>query len=261
MPEYVRAYRTRMLDMVKSGSPGYGIQFQGQPTECSVEIQHYSKASATYELQPKLSVTVTLSAHPNGEVTQKAVVTSSADTSINLSYILGLGISINRASYGQLTEAGPIPMPPPENSFNVLKQGCGFTVKNRNLDTLLEGFLEIDDELVPIETIQCGTFASTIPASFSSVLEVPSGSMRTLSTTFKLRPTAPNSSLPAELTPLLSCEGVQAPRWRHDSDNASFIVRRSMEYIMGCCTVPVGWDSVALVTDHVALPLGWNRDN
>lgn len=250
-----------MLDMIQSGSPGFGIQFQGQPQVCSVEIQHCSKASTTYELQPGLSATVTLLVHQHGEVTQTAVVSSTADTTINLSYDLGLGISINRASYGQLTEAGPIPMPLPDNRFNILEEGCGFIVENRNLGALLEGFLKIDDQNISIDTIQSGTFAATIPASFSSFLQIPSGSMRTLSATFKLRPAMKNGRLPAEPTSLFPCEKIQAPRWRHDSDNSSFIVRRNMEYIIGCCAIPVGRDSVALMTDHVALPLGWNRDN
>jgi uncharacterized protein len=51
--------------------------------------------------------------------------------------------------------------------------------------------------------------------------------------------------------------------WHSAENQAQFIVRRNLEYILGNCTVPLPSQSdvACLITDHVALPLGWNRDN
>lgn len=41
----------------------------------------------------------------------------------------------------------------------------------------------------------------------------------------------------------------------------TYIIRRNVDYILGNCCVPVSENEVAVLADHVALPLGWNRDN
>ncbi|UKZ57633.1 hypothetical protein TrVGV298_011493 [Trichoderma virens] len=49
--------------------------------------------------------------------------------------------------------------------------------------------------------------------------------------------------------------------WKKPETVETYIVRRNVDYILGNCAIPVSESAVALITDHVALPLGWNRDN
>jgi hypothetical protein len=51
----------------------------------------------------------------------------------------------------------------------------------------------------------------------------------------------------------------------HD-ETLAFMVARNVDYLLNCCSVDVkdenGNDGgVCIITDHVCLPLGWNRDN
>ncbi|KAH8772372.1 Six-hairpin glycosidase-like protein [Hyaloscypha finlandica] len=39
------------------------------------------------------------------------------------------------------------------------------------------------------------------------------------------------------------------------------IIKGNLSYILRNCAIPVGSSATCLITDHVALPLGWNRDN
>jgi hypothetical protein len=51
------------------------------------------------------------------------------------------------------------------------------------------------------------------------------------------------------------------PRWILDNLITSYVLRRNVEYVLANCVIPISTESVAIITDHVALPLGWNRDN
>lgn len=55
-------------------------------------------------------------------------------------------------------------------------------------------------------------------------------------------------------------EDIQS-HWMNETLMSTYIIRRNLEYIMANCSIPTSETSVAVITDHVALPLGWNRDN
>ncbi|RYP68168.1 hypothetical protein DL771_006818 [Monosporascus sp. 5C6A] len=79
-PKYVRSYRTRMLQYIKEGKGGFGLDVaENANPGCAQIITHR--------------------------------------------YALNLCLSLNRASYGQLTEGGPIPLPPSRNILCTTAEG------------------------------------------------------------------------------------------------------------------------------------------
>jgi len=260
-PMYVRAYRARMLKMIQLGRPGFGLRFEGRPTVVSIENCDLNVAMVKYQLRNGVSVVVTLSVDETGNVTQHATVSSSAAEETQIHYTLDLGISVNRASYGQLTEGGPVPIPPLENDLQILDSGYRYAIVNRHLGAHLEGSLTIDGIAVGMN-LENQTFVGTpVVGSTSGVISVAADASRSITARFRLIPdvairdraehTYPNG------LPVLS----SVRNWNKSESEALFIVRRNLEYILGNCTFPVSDTEVAVVTDHVALPLGWNRDN
>lgn len=261
-PKYVRAYRARMLKMIQLGRPGFGLRLEGTPLNVSIEICNLNIASIKYQFQKDISVAVTLMVDETGSVTQSMTISSTALEATKIRYILDMGISINRASYGQLTEGGPIPIPPLENELRILDHGRRYTIANRHLGACLNGSLEIDD--IPVELINIAneTFVGTpVAVSLSDMIKLPANASRSLTARFRLIPDATIKER-FEIPRSERLPGIGfSQNWITSENHALFILRRNLEYILGNCTIPVSDTEVALITDHVALPLGWNRDN
>jgi len=95
-PQYVRAYRARMLKMIQLGRPGFGLRFDGRPTTVLIENCDLNIAVVKYQLRSGISVVVTLSVDETGNVTQCATISSSISEDTQIQYTLDLGISVNR---------------------------------------------------------------------------------------------------------------------------------------------------------------------
>ena len=85
-------------------------------------------------------------------MTQSTVVSSDTSSIVEVSYTLSLELSVNRASYGQLTEGGPIPIPQSKNETKLLSSGCRWAIINENLDAMVEGTLYQNGQPVCIGT-------------------------------------------------------------------------------------------------------------
>ncbi|KIV99699.1 uncharacterized protein PV09_08632 [Verruconis gallopava] len=261
-PQYVRAYRARMLKMIRSGKPGFGVRFDRNSHQVAIEICDISTAIFKYHLHEHVTVTMTLKIDETGSVIQHAIISSTSSEPMQIPYIWDLGISINRASYGQLTEGGPIPIPPLENDFQILDQGDRYAIVNKHLNSHLEGSLWIDGTAVKMAKPMNETFVGRpVSISYSRMIEVPANSSRTILANFHLYPdvnvregreAVPNRQIPPSLS---------SQSWTPLESDALFIIRRNLDYFLGNCTFPVSETEVAVITDHVALPLGWNRDN
>jgi hypothetical protein len=251
-----------MLKMIQLGRPGFGLRFEGRPSRVSIEICDLNKASIRYQLREDVAVTVRLLVDETGSVTQSATITSAASETREIKYILDLGISVNRASYGQLTEGGPIPIPKSENRFELLDCGRGYAILNSNLGAHLEGSLDIDGATIEMVGLSRETFVGEpVAASFSETINLPANSSRSLTARYRLVQDVEIREDFDTLHPNGSLDGRSSSTWVQPENDALFIVRRNLEYILGNCAIPVSDTEVALITDHVALPLGWNRDN
>ncbi|EXJ59314.1 uncharacterized protein A1O5_12195 [Cladophialophora psammophila CBS 110553] len=259
---YVREYRTRMLKSVETGKPGFGLRFEVENRDTKVTLDGLGRATISSRTVDGLAITTSLRVTEDGEVIQYSEVRSFCDSTSLIMYTMDFGISVNRASYGQLTEGGPIPIPKSENKLSIADGGRGILIVNAPLGAQLEGHLETDGQRVNLqEAVQEKTFVNCpVEGACSQTLVIPPRASRALTAKFTLRPGIGfQTSREANLSPVVGLP----PLWRDQETTSKFIVRRNLEYILGNCTVPLSPSkhAVCLLTDHVALPLGWMRDN
>lgn len=255
--------------MIRSRKPGYGLRFESSPEPdlVSVKIVAMNEARLEYHISKDCLIDVILRVNEDGTITQNSIVSSSAESTIHVDYTFDLGMSVNRASYGQLTEGGPIPIPASKNALEIT--GDDFYITNSNLVAQIQGSLNLNDAPVKLNGLRDGTFEGVpVSASLKGSLELRPRSTVELQATFCLRPKV--EALHKTLTPQAEPDSTQKDptrTWRIDEGPESlhgfrsFVIRRNLEYILGACTIPVSATDTCLITDHVALPLGWNRDN
>jgi hypothetical protein len=258
-PEYVREYRAAMLHCVRSGTQGFGIRVNGTPSNLSISFVNNQSVLVTYTVED-FQVSTTLSISQDGEATQTTEVKSRAKTARDVDYTLALNVSVNRASYGQLTEGGPIPIPPSKNALQLFDHGRSWAVVNSNLDALVEGSLTCDGKPVPLEAViqEETVLDQPIKANFRGSIRVLPSESHTFISTYRLRPgthPAKQASLP------LSMPTASRGHWRLENNEVGLIIKRNLEYILSNCAIPIGKNATCFIADHVALPLGWNRDN
>jgi uncharacterized protein len=258
-PKYVREYRAAMLHCVRSRTQGFGIRVNGTPSKLSISFVNNQSVLITYMVEG-FEVSTTLSIGLGGEAVQTMRVKSRSKTAKDLDYSLALNVSVNRASYGQLTEGGPIPIPASKNELHLFEHGRSWVVVNSNLGAIVEGCLTCDGKIVSLET---GIHEETvldqpIKASFNGNIRVLPSESHTIISTYHLRPgthPAKQASLP------VSIQTSSRGRWKLENNEVGLIIKRNLEYILGNCAIPVDQNSTCFIADHVALPLGWNRDN
>lgn len=258
-PGYVRKYRATMLEHIRSGIHGFGVQFEGTPKNLGINFVDNQWILITYTIN-EFQLSTTLSINQSGEVAQSTRIRSKATSETGLAYTFALDISVNRASYGQLTEGGPLPIPPSKNALRLFDQGRRWAVINPNLDAAVEGSLSCNGHPMPLESeiYESVAIGEPIHARFRGTVQLPPNESCIFVSKFHLRP----GPLPFNNPTMISSLGSGfRGQWRLENDQRGLIIRRNLEYILGNCTIPVRNGFTCFITDHVALPLGWNRDN
>jgi hypothetical protein len=200
----------------------------------------------------------------DGEVIQTCLINNQGSRSQIIHYQVNLGVSVNRASYGQLTEGGPIPLPRSKNELKIGgDEGC-IIIANSYLGARLHASFWDNHQRIDFSNqLSEKSFEdSPVAANLGQHFELRSGQSRELQARFRLSPWANTTTALIGLPrACISHPTLCKPR----ENQAHFIIRRNLEYVLGNCTIGVpssaGAETVCLVTDHVALPLGWNRDN
>lgn len=256
--EYVREYREKLLDYVHSGRRGFGVHLKGTVSDLksTSEANNINVAYSLGELQVKTTISV---CKKHG-VVQSTGLRSTSTQKLDLDYTLALHVGVNRASYGQLTEGGPIPIPPPKNEFQLLDSNQAWAVSNSNLNAISQGALYCDGHRVCLDHMDGNTTLIEQPVSkaFHDTLQICPGQTRNLTSTYRLLPGTETSG-PSH--PPLKVSSRSEDGWKIKNENMSLIIKGNVPYILGNCTIPVSSSATCLITDHVALPLGWNRDN
>jgi hypothetical protein len=255
---YVREYRKKLLDYVHSGKRGFGLHLTGTISNLKSETVA-NNITATYSIG-RVQVTTTVSVGKDQRVVQYIILKSTSTQKEQVDYTLALNISVNRASYGQLTEGGPIPIPPPSNEFQLADGSQAWAVVNQNLDAMIQGDLYCDDLRVCLEPVKRNNTALGQPVSmaFHETLKINPGQTRTLTSTYLLQPRCDFAKI---TSPRKDPGPNREEGWKIKNENMRLIIKGNLSYILGNCTIPVSSSATCLVTDHVALPLGWNRDN
>lgn len=147
-------------------------------------------------------------------------------------------IWVQRCAYTQLTEGGPVPMPSSQTMLagmnSLQNQALGLTVAMS-----VTGGVERDDGSVE--------FASDVS---SSVLIFAFGTTQQEAEAHLQQLTDAQTLLQETLT-------FYESQWQNIPDD--LILRRGLLYSALCC-IPVDADATCFLTDHMLLPLSWNRD-
>ncbi len=245
------------MEYVRSGRRGFGVHLQGPMSDLKFKSAT-NKIIVTYSLG-NIQVETNISVSRDQGVVESTTLRSDSTEKVEVDYTLSLDVSVNRASYGQLTEGGPIPIPPPRNEFQLLNERQAWAVVNQNLDAMIQGSLYCDGEPVRLEPLEGDTVAvdQAVSTAFHGTLQICSGKTRNLTSTYRLQP---GSEL-AIISPLVNLVPSREEHWKIRNESMRLIIKGNLSYILGNCTIPVSASATCLITDHVALPLGWNRDN
>src|SRR5262245_26580154 len=100
-----------MLQFIKESTPGFGLTFNNEVEVVDIQLRRANVAYFAFNVAEKLHVSLEVHVLDSGEICQTAMVTNSSNEPAAIPYSFSLCVSLNRASYGQLTEGGPIPLP------------------------------------------------------------------------------------------------------------------------------------------------------
>lgn len=287
--DVVREYRRKLLgdDLLKNQSAGFGIFFECPGLEPAgvVALQHLSDTSLStkavrseYRCRNGALITTTIAIMKNGEVRQARTIMNDTGNSIRVTSQLHIAnasphrVCVSRASYGQLTEGGIMPMP--GSACETVAESSQFSVYNKGMEAVLEGHVES----VSGPITQTDSYST---AQANQVYTIDQGNSRTFVVRFRLRQVDPR---PAVESPPKMDLALLNKEWdkslartsisklgSYKIDMAEYITWRNVDYVLDNCSIQVfakknqdvktAENPVCVITDHVALPLGWNRDN
>lgn len=254
-----------MLQSIQENKPGLGINFGTNIDNAGINIPKANEATFAFTIGKSLDAFFRVQVLENGDILQTATVSNSKTTPATLSYELNLGASLNRASYGQLTEGGPIPLP---ESRNILLPSADGSVNivNPALEAQLACVTDQNGTLTRGEWPGHETRDAPLNFSIPSQMELQPQDSVTIRARFRLTPTVEpyhfDASIFGHQNGYTNGELKNQPSpWLHEDSITTYVLRRNVDYILANCTIPVSPSVVCIITDHVALPLGWNRDN
>ncbi|KAF2822536.1 hypothetical protein CC86DRAFT_79903 [Ophiobolus disseminans] len=264
---YVRTYRTRMLHSIRQNDAGFGLDFGVVDELVSIKIIESNIALYRFELPQDVGVSIVAQVVEDGSFVQHARATNRGTKRILLPYAFRLNVSLNRASYGQLTEGfigGPLALP---LSQNCLRKSDDTTlrVQNPHLGAQLFSALHVNGESFDFREVKDqDTYDAPLNVLVTGNVCIPPGETANMHASFRLLSDLEHHEHDCQLLPSKILDTIlrdTTPRWKLDDRLSTYVLRRNVDYILANCTVPVSASSVAVITDHVALPLGWNRDN
>lgn len=276
--EKVREYRKNLLEKIEP-MDGFGVILTGLNLSVNALTREHFKmdehamaaARSTYTCpltgDDEITVMSTIAVTDAGEVRQIRHITTTSETPMQFGWkvagIAGAGpedCHVSRASYGQLTEGGMIKMP--ELGRKIAGTSADFYVQSTSeegstLFATLRGQVMVESAL------------EEFPALGQEVImEVSKSTPVTITSCFRL--TEGNMEAAMSKLPLAEKEisRFKSPTQQSQIDLADYIVWRNADYTLNncCITVKMKWndipiDTICVITDHVALPLGWPRDN
>jgi len=261
-PDFVRQYRRRLIDLAEQPLHGFGLRVRGEVQQQTLHLLEKSVPLLRYPLE-KLEVSSLFLAgdrEGSGHLINQVEIFNTGETAAIFPYDFGGTWSMNRCSYAQLTEVGPIPMPPLENALEVRENHL--SIVNHHLPARTDVFLFDNGNPLPLSPAR-ETAAEPVSYAHRGEIHLEKGERRKLSIVYVLVPSA-EEPLPISFSQVEEwSKEAQAtlPHWKPwEDETAAFIVQRNIDYILSCCAVPVTDEHVCVITDHQLLPLAWNRD-
>ncbi|AJY74794.1 hypothetical protein [Paenibacillus beijingensis] len=263
---YVRQYRRRLTGQQQSsdGFNGFGIGPQDFNPEQEISFVENRYPSFRYRKEGIEVGNLFMAVNNDGKsgFIQHLEITNHSGKPASIPLVVGGSFSLHRSSYGQLTEGGPILVPPTE--LELIVSGNCITVKNRNLPAKASlMFFDGNGPLLLEPTTQSAS--EPIPYRHEPELILRSGETRKLTMVCLISvddAEAGTGFTAADLSSWINKASEEMPVMKREDgfDWDTFIVQRNIDYIMSCCSIPAGEDAVCVITDHQLLPLSWNRD-
>lgn len=251
-----------MTEWIEDGKNGYGLRVGDKKSapEIPPEIsRHRDHLTLTYQTQTGIQVQTIFTITDRHHVEQTTLLSTKSATAVSTAVALDLGMSLNRASYGQLTEGGPIPLAESLNVFTTTSVNNTFSLNNPNLGVGINGHFwtnRWDIEALKFEDTMKVVYGEPVKVQRNAdTLVISTDCPAIVKFTMELPIYARQSCFPLSLQ-------IPTSRTWHIRDSAAVtIIEGNLEYILGNCMIPISENSTCIITDHVALPLGWNRDN
>ena len=261
-PSFVRQYRRRLIDLAEQPQHGFGLRVHGEGQQHTLHLLANSVPLVRSHLETLevSSLFLAVDSEGSGHLINQIEISNTGETAAMFPYEFGGTWSMNRCSYAQLTEDGPIPLPPLENALEV--RANHLSLVNRHLPARTDVFLF--DTSNPLELAPAReTAAEPVSYAHRGEIRLEQGERRRLSIVYVLVPSAkePAPISASQVEEWIREAQAALPHWKSwEDDTAAFLVQRNLDYILSCCAVPVSDEHVCVITDHQLLPLSWNRD-
>jgi hypothetical protein len=255
--EFVRTYRKRIAgENIFSGEPfGFGFLPSEEILQSDYYYSDFREPVIIFHLDGINVQSRFTAVENNGSpyLIQRILITNVSGWDRIFTYEIGGRLSLNRCSYGQLTEGGPLYLPEQVNDVRI--QGNRISIVNPNLGARADLFVFVDDEPVQFSGLH-SVSKEPVPYGESKRIVLNKGEERHIDIVHILAPTEEFRER-AFSTVFPQDAGVKLER---QPDIVEFIVRRNLDYILSCCSVPTVNGAICVITDHQLLPLSWNRD-
>ena len=268
--DFIRNYRNSFLSE-EAAVNGYGIEFL--PVEKGVSEKLSTIGDLSYKsgstLYSKDVNGIGLESHilipPNrNAVMQIYTLHNSTENIQTVKAVISSKYGIIRASYAQITENGPIPMPVTLNSYKKLDKNS-FSISDKGTHTsAVVGIVGNDVKFELPDSITASSFPLELDVSGQIKILPHEKITLGLITVFSGNETAAYKTIRSlkalSFDDIISDTAVYWDRMYVNCSDKVWenIVNRNFAYIFGCCCFH---DYGAMITDHQSLPLTWNRDN
>ena len=259
---FVRQYRRRLIDLSEQTGQGFGLRVRGEVQQHTLYLLEKTVPLVRYHLETLevSSLFLTRDSEGSGHLINQVEIYNTSDATVMFPYEFGGTWSMNRCSYAQLTEDGPIPLPPLENVLEVRENHL--SILNRHLPARTDVFLFDNSNPLPLIPA-CETAAEPVSYVHRGEIHLEKGERRLLTIVYVLVPSTeePVTLSASQVEGWIREAQAALPHWKSwEDETAAFLVQRNLDYILSCCAVPVTDEHVCVITDHQLLPLSWNRD-
>ncbi|MBV9230261.1 MAG: glycoside hydrolase family 125 protein [Chloroflexi bacterium] len=259
---FVRQYRRRLIEIFETRGHGFGMRPRGNIQDQTLHLVENSMPLVRYHLDTLAvsSLFLAVDVEHYGCLINQVEIHNAGEEEAIFAYEFGGTLSMNRASYGQITEAGPIPMSPLENALVVKDNHLSIT--NRYLPARADVLL-FDGNHPLLLSPATKTTAAPADYTHTGYLSLGKGETRVITIIYILTPVEEEPFTPsASQAEEWARKAMNLlPKWQvGNAETTGFIIQRNLDYILSCCAIPVTDEHVCVITDHQVLPLSWNRD-
>jgi uncharacterized protein len=250
---YVRTYRKQMVEK----GAGFGVKpLVHKEPEVFIDgkdpVFLYYFDSNNIEIKNRYTAQLVKGKE---KIIQLVEIENKSELVSEVSLQLGGFLSLNRCSYGQLTEGGPILVPRLKNNLEI--KGHNVRLFNENLSAQADLFFYKDNE--PLELGENKeTAEEPIQLNEKLTVEVAAGQTTTIKVIYFIREEKSKTTI--QYSEIDSGIKINEEIVQNEVDPFEFSIKQNINYILSCCSISVSDEATCIITDHQLLPLSWNRD-